>query len=130
VPPHPSILSLLAVGLAAGVAAGFFGIGGGLIVIPALIYALGYSQHRATGTSLAILLPPVGIIGVLEYYRQGNVDFRAALIVAMAMIIGGGIGAVAANRMGGPYLRLAFGVFTVAMGISLIVGAVRRLEWL
>ncbi|HEX8834389.1 MAG TPA: TSUP family transporter, partial [Abditibacteriaceae bacterium] len=75
-----SLLTLLGVGLLAGISAGFFGIGGGLIIVPALVYFLGFTQHKATGTSLACLLPPVGIAAVLEYHRKGNVDIKVAAI--------------------------------------------------
>ncbi|HOS96123.1 MAG TPA: sulfite exporter TauE/SafE family protein [Deltaproteobacteria bacterium] len=123
------ILILLGIGLAAGLLAGFFGIGGGVIIIPALIYILDYSQHRATGTSLAVLLPPVGIAAFIEYYRHGNVDIKAAIVIAAALIAGGWIGAYHANRLSGTVLRLAFGVFMTALGCSLVYGAARKMGW-
>jgi uncharacterized membrane protein YfcA len=104
-----------------------FGIGGGVIIVPALIYAAGFSQRKATGTSLAILLPPVGLAATLEYYRNGNVE---AMIIALTVLIAGGAGAVVANRIAGPYLRLAFGIFTVCLGIYLIFGALKPLGWM
>ncbi|MRR14085.1 sulfite exporter TauE/SafE family protein, partial [archaeon] len=79
---EPAYLILILIGLVSGVVSGIFGIGGGVLIIPALVYLLGFSQHTATGTSLAILLPPVGLGAVMEYYRRGNVDIRTALIVA------------------------------------------------
>ena len=127
---NPPLFVLIGIGLAAGVLSGVFGIGGGVVIVPALIYLAGFRQHMATGTSLAILLPPVGIAAVLEYYRHGNVNLYAALIIAVTLTIGGWFGAVVANRLAGPYLRLAFGVFVMALGASLIIGALRRLEWL
>jgi uncharacterized membrane protein YfcA len=123
------ILILLGIGLAAGLLAGFFGIGGGVIIIPALVYLLDYSQHRATGTSLAVLLPPVGIAAFIEYYRHENVDIPAAIVIAAALIAGGWIGAYYANRLSGPVLRLAFGVCMTALGFYLVYGAVRRMGW-
>lgn len=125
-----SITLLLMIGLVSGVASGLFGVGGGILIVPGLIYLAGYSQHAATGTSLAILLPPVGLAAVVEYYRHGNVDLKAALIVAAALFVGGWCGAVIANHIAGPYLRLAFGIFVVTMGIYLIFGALRRLAWI
>lgn len=127
---NPPLFVLIGIGLAAGVLSGVFGIGGGVVIVPALIYLAGFRQHMATGTSLAILLPPVGIAAVLEYYRHGNVNLYAALIIAVTLTIGGWFGAAIANRLAGPYLRLAFGVFVMALGASLIVGALRRLGWL
>jgi uncharacterized membrane protein YfcA len=76
-----------------------FGVGGGLLIVPALIYLAKFSQHAAIGTSLAILLPPVGLLAVLEYYRHGNVNLKAAPIVAIAFMMGGWIGANLANHI-------------------------------
>lgn len=109
-------LLLLLVGLIAGIAAGFFGIGGGLVIVPALVYILGFSQHKATGTSLVCLLPPLGIGAVYEYSKKGNVDVRAALVIATMLLLGGWLGGKYANRMSGPHLSLAFGVFAMAAG--------------
>ena len=123
-------MKFIVIGFLSGIAAGFFGIGGGVLIVPMLIYWAGFNQHRATGTSLAVLLPPIGIAAVFEYWRNGNVDIRAGLYIAIAMLIGGGIGAFGANKIAGPYLRLAFGVFIVILGIYLCFGAARRLGWI
>lgn len=121
---------LVVIGLSAGVLSGIFGIGGGVVIVPALIYLAGFRQHVATGTSLAVLLPPVGIAAVAEYDRHGNVDLRAAMVIAITLAAGGWIGAIVANRMAGPYLRLAFGIFVVSLGVYLMFGAARRLAWI
>ena len=126
----PSLWLLIAIGISAGFLSGLFGIGGGVIVVPALIYAAGFTQHKATGTSLAILLPPVGLAATLEYYRNGNVDIRAAVVIAITVLIAGGLGAIVANRIAGPYLRLAFGIFVIFLGAYLIYGALKRLGWM
>jgi uncharacterized membrane protein YfcA len=126
--PEPSVVLVLAIGLAAGILSGVFGIGGGVIIVPALIYLAGLQQHSATGTSLAVLLPPIGIGAMWEYYRHGNVDLRVAMSMAVAVFAGGWLGALVANRVSGPYLRLAFGLFVVVLGVSLIFGALRRLN--
>jgi uncharacterized membrane protein YfcA len=125
-----SWLAFVVIGLLGGVAAGLFGVGGGIVIVPALVYWAGFSQHRATGTSLAVLLPPVGLAAVLEFYRHGNVDVRAAILLAVSMFAGAWGGAALANEMKGPYLRLAFGVFVCAVGVYLIYGACKRLGWL
>lgn len=125
-----SAVLLVAIGLVAGVLSGVFGIGGGVVIVPALIYLAGFSQHRATGTSLAVLLPPIGFAAMWEYYRHDNVNVHAAMIIAAAVFVGGWFGAVVANRASGPYLRLAFGVFVVVLGLYLMAGAFRRLGWL
>ena len=122
--------TFVAIGVLGGIAAGLFGVGGGIVIVPALIYWAGFSQHKATGTSLAVLLPPVGLAAALEYYRHDNVDIKAALLLAASMFVGGWGGAYFANHMKGPYLRLAFGVFISALGIYLIHGACKRLGWL
>lgn len=127
---NPQVVRLIVIGVLAGISSGFFGIGGGVLIVPMLIYWLGFNQHRATGTSLAVLLPPIGLAAFLEYWRNGNVDLRAAMIIAGAMLVGGGIGAYAANRVAGPWLRMMFGVFVVVLGVYLIVGAAKRLGWI
>ena len=124
-----SVVLFIALGLGAGILSGIFGIGGGLVIVPALLYFAGFSQHRATGTSLAVLLPPIGLGAVWEYYRHGHVDVRAAMILAISVFVGGWFGAVLANRISGPYLRLAFSVFVCAMGGYLMYGAFKRLGW-
>ncbi len=125
-----STLLLIGIGLVGGVAAGLFGVGGGIVIVPGLIYWAGFTQHKATGTSLAVLLPPIGLAATFEYYRHGNVDFRAATVLAITMFFGSWFGAFLANRMKGPYLRLTFGVFIFGVGIYLIYGAARRLNWI
>lgn len=125
--PVDHILLLILIGVAAGISSGIFGIGGGVIIVPALIYLLGFSQHRAIGTSLAILLPPVGLGAAIEYYRHSNLDLKAAIIVALGLFLGGWVGAIFANQISGPHLQLAFGLFVAGLGIYLVLGALQRL---
>jgi uncharacterized protein len=115
------------IGMIGGVASGLFGIGGGIVIIPALIYWTGFSQHLATGTTLAVLLPPIGLAATIEYYRHGNVDWRAAVILAATMFVGSWLGAFFANQIEGPKLRLMFGLFVCGVGAYLVYGAIRRL---
>lgn len=82
------ILIVLLIGLAAGMLSGMVGIGGGLIIVPALVYFLGFSQHTAQGTSLALILLPVGILAVMQYYKQGHVDIKVVGILAIGFVIG------------------------------------------
>ena len=120
------IVLMLLIGLFSGIASGIFGIGGGVIIVPALIYLARFSQHAAIGTSLAILLPPVGLFAVLEYYRHGNVDLKAALIVAFAFMAGGWIGAHLANQtISSSALKLLFGVFVLGIGVYLVFDALK-----
>jgi uncharacterized protein len=125
----PSWVTFILIGVFAGVAAGLFGVGGGIVLVPALIYWSGSSQHLATGTSLAVLLPPIGLTATAEYYRHGNVDLHAAVLLALGLFGGAWVGAYPANQMRGPHLRLAFGVFVTALGLYLVHGAIRRLGW-
>lgn len=128
--PNPSFVLLIGIGLSAGMLSGVFGIGGGIVIVPALIYLAGFRQHMATGTSLAVLLPPIGLGAAWEYYRHGNINVYAAVVLAVTMTAGGTVGAMMANRMSGPHLRLAFGVFVLGLGIYLVFGAAKRLGWL
>ena len=125
----PAWFVFVVIGLLGGVASGLFGVGGGIVVVPALIYWAGFSQHMATGTSLAVLLPPIGLAATIEYYRHGNVDVRAAILLAVTMFLGAWLGAYLANHMKGPHLRLLFGVFLSVLGIYRVYGASRRLGW-
>jgi uncharacterized protein len=126
----PQWLVFVIIGMFGGVTSGLFGVGGGIVIVPALIYWAGFSQHKATGTSLAVLLLPIGLAATLEYYRKGNVDLKAAIILAATMVIGAWGGAVLANQMKGPHLRLIFGVFISGVGAYLVYGACKRLGWL
>ena len=102
--------------------------GGGILIVPMLVIFAGFSQHAATGTSLAVLLPPVGLGAVLQYYRQGQVDIRAALIIALCLFLGAWVSARVAARVPDAVLKLAFGVFMTLVGVFLVVSSVRRLQ--
>lgn len=86
------VLILILIGLFAGMLSGLIGVGGGIIVVPALVYFLGFSQHEAQGTSLGLLLLPVGILAVANYYKQGYIDVKVVLIMCLAFVIGGFLG--------------------------------------
>jgi hypothetical protein len=87
---------------------------------------MGFSQHEAIGTSLAILLPPVGLGAVLEYYRHGNVDLRSAIIVALGLFLGAWLASSVANRVADAFMRLAFGVFVTVMGVLIILNTLKK----
>lgn len=87
-----TIFLLILVGLAAGALSGMVGVGGGIIIVPALVYILGFSQFQAQGTSLGLLLLPVGIFAVMNYYRKGYIDVKVVGIMCVAFVIGGWIG--------------------------------------
>lgn len=119
-------LLFVLIGVFAGLSAGLLGIGGGVIIVPMLVYLAGFSQHVATGTSLAILLPPVGLAATLEYYRHGNVDLKAALVIALSLFVTSWVGATFANRLSASGLKVIFGVFLVTIGIYVIYDALAR----
>ncbi|MBL0691680.1 MAG: sulfite exporter TauE/SafE family protein [SAR324 cluster bacterium] len=114
-------VQLATIGSVAGIIVGLFGIGGGLVIAPALVYWLKFTQHQAIGTSLAVLLPPVGVLAALEYYRHGNTDIKAALIIALFMGLAAYLGAYFTNFVNANLFRLIFGVFLVAIGIYQII---------
>lgn len=126
----PTWLILALIGMSGGLAAGVFGIGGGIILVPALVYWAGFSQHMATGTTVAVMLPPIGLAAAIEYHRHGNVDIRAALIIAATMFVGAWLGAVFANKLNEHHLHLAFGVFICGLGLYIAFGAIKHLGWL
>lgn len=110
-------LLLILTGLVAGVCSGLFGIGGGVLIVPALVYLLKFPIHSAIGTSLAVLLPPIGAAAVFAYYRAGNVDLRAAVLIAAMVFVGAWFGALLAGRLDSGTLRVLFGLFLIALGI-------------
>ncbi len=106
-------LIFLAIGFFAGILSGVFGVGGGVVIVPALILIAGMAPIAATGTSLAALLLPVGILGVWEYHRKGNLDISAALWIALGLVVGVWIGARLAQELSPVQLKRAFSVFLV-----------------
>jgi hypothetical protein len=116
------IILLIVIGLGGGILSGMFGIGGGVIIVPALVYILKFSQHKAQGTSLAALLLPIGILGVIEYYRHGNVDFKAAAFIVLGFVGGVMLGAHFIQPISDLLLRRLFGVFLLALSIYMIIG--------
>lgn len=87
-----TIVTIILIGLAAGILGGMVGVGGGIVIVPALVYFLAFSQHEAQGNSLALMLFPVGILGVINYYRKGYVDFRYAGLLAIGFVLGSYLG--------------------------------------
>jgi uncharacterized protein len=113
------ILLLVVIGILSGVLAGFFGVGGAIIVIPALIFFFGLSQHQAQGTSLAFLLAPIGLFAFVNYYKAGYVNVKYAIIIGLAFMLGAYFGSKIAIRIDGEYLKKAFAVLVILMGIRL-----------
>lgn len=111
-----TLIVLIATGLAAGVLSGMFGIGGGILIVPALIYLLGFSTQKATGTSLVVLLPPVGLGAVLEYSRHGSVDWKAATVIVICLFLGATFGAAVANKIPASTMKVLFSLFITGLG--------------
>ena len=114
------IFILLALGLVAGVFSGLIGLGGGVIIVPALVYFLGMSQHMSQGTTLAMMLPPIGILGVMNYYKNQMVDWKAAMILATSFIIGGYFGSKMAIALPAEIIRKVFGIVVLALALKMI----------
>ncbi len=115
------LLMYVLVGLVAGVISGLIGIGGGIIIVPALIFLFGMSQHQAQGTSLAMLLPPIGALAVWSYWKAGYINWTVALVAALGFFFGGYIGASFANGVSDQILRRIFGVALLLIAIYMIV---------
>jgi len=111
-----------AIGLAAGVVSGLFGVGGAIVIIPGLMLLLKQSQHAANGTSLAALLLPVGLLGTIEYYRRGEVNVPYAAVIAAGLFVGALIGAKLAGSIPDLTLRRMFGVFLLLVSVRLLAG--------
>lgn len=115
-------LILLAVGLIAGILSGMVGIGGGIVIVPALVYFLGFSQHTAQGTTLAMFLLPIGILGVYNYYKEGYVDIKVALIIAATFIAGSYVGSKIAISIDQAIVKKIFGVIMLLVSVKMILG--------
>lgn len=111
---------LVGIGLIAGVLGGLLGIGGAVIIIPALVLFLGYSQYEAQGTTLAMLLLPVSALAAFQYYRGGYVDVRAALIMGVMFLVGGYLGAKLATQMPVDLLKKIFAVVLIAIAVKML----------
>lgn len=116
-----TIIILILIGIAAGILSGFVGIGGGVVIVPALIYFFGMTQMQAQGTSLFLMLPPIGILAVMNYYKTGNVNIWYGIIIASAFIVGGYFGSKISLRIS-PYLvKVIFGTFMLYVAFKMIL---------
>ena len=115
-----TILILILIGLLAGILSGFVGVGGGILIIPLLIILLGFSQHQAQGTTLFAMLPPIGILAAINYYKQGYVKWEYALVIACTFVIGGYIGSKISLSLPSNTVRRVFGLIMLLGSIKLI----------
>jgi len=113
-------LLFLLLGVAVGILSGVIGIGGGILIIPVLVFAFHMTQHKAQGTSLGALLLPIGLFAFLEYYRAGNVDVRAAIAIAVGFLVGGYFGGVWAQHISDLALRRGFAVVLILVGVKML----------
>ena len=109
-------------GLLVGALSGVVGIGGGILIVPALVYLFHMSQHKAQGTSLGALLAPIGALAFWEYYKAGNADVRVAILIGAGFLVGGYFGGLWAQRLPEVALQRVFGTLLVIIGIKLLIG--------
>jgi uncharacterized protein len=114
------LVILIIVGILSGLLAGIFGVGGAIIVIPALVFILGFSQHEAQGTSLAFMLPPVGILATWNYWKAGQVNWKIALILSLTFVVGSYLGSHFSINMSDKLLRRLFGILMILVAIKMI----------
>ena len=115
-------IAFVLTGLLVGVFSGMVGVGGGIILVPILVIFFGFTQHKAQGTSTAMLLPPIGVLAAWTYYKNDMVDVRAALLMCAGFVLGGYFGAKLAISLPNEVLRRAFGVVLFGLSLKLILG--------
>jgi uncharacterized membrane protein YfcA len=114
-------LPLLSIGLVAGVLAGMFGIGGGLVIVPALLFIIKMSELDAVGTSLAALIPPVGLLGAFEYYRNGHIHIKFALLIALGLFVGAYFGAKISMPLSPIAMRRLYATFLIVVAVRMMI---------
>jgi uncharacterized protein len=114
------VISYLVVGLLAGVFSGLVGVGGGVVIVPVLVFIFGMTQHQAQGTTLALLVPPIGLLAAWTYYKAGYVDLRVAGLICLGFFLGGLIGAKFATALPSKVLEKVFGVAMLLVSLKMI----------
>ncbi|MBW0178115.1 sulfite exporter TauE/SafE family protein [Sediminibacterium sp.] len=115
-----TIILLIIIGLAAGFLSGLVGIGGGIIIVPALVLLLGFTQKQAQGTSLGIMLLPIGILAVIQYYKQGYINVNYVLIVALAFVAGGFLGSKLSLSLSDERMKKVFAVILFIISVKML----------
>jgi uncharacterized membrane protein YfcA len=115
-----TILIIILIGIAAGILGGLVGVGGGIIIVPSLIYFIGFSQKTAQGTSLGLIMLPVGILGVLQYYKQGHVDFRVVGILAVGFLAGSYFGSKIALSLPQETVKKVFAILMILIAVKML----------
>ena len=114
-----TIIILICIGIVAGVLSGLIGIGGGIIIVPVLVYFLGFTQQQAQGTTLFMFLFPIGILGVMNYYKAGAIDWKVAAIIAATFFVGSFFGSKLAISIDQATVKKIFGIIIIALGIKM-----------
>lgn len=114
------VILLIIIGFLAGIVGGSLGLGGGIIIVPALVFILGFSQHYAQGTSLAVLLFPIGILAVINYTKNGYVNYKFAVVLMIAFVLGSYLGSVISVHLPEKILKKAFGIFLLLVSLKMI----------
>lgn len=114
------MVMLVMIGIAAGTLGGLVGVGGGIIIVPALIYFLGFSQFQAQGTSLALIMFPVGILAVIQYYKQGHVDFRYVILLALGFVVGGYLGSKISLSLPQLTVKRIFAILMLVIAVKML----------
>lgn len=115
-----TIIILILIGIFAGALSGFIGVGGGVIIVPALVYFMGVSQHMAQGTSLLLMLPPIGILAVMNYYKAGEIHWGYGIVIACAFVIGAFFGSKLSLKLNPNIVKLVFGIFMLYVSVRMI----------
>jgi len=115
-----TIIMLLIIGLLTGVLGGLVGVGGGIILVPALVFFLGFSQMDAQGTSLALIMFPVGILGVIQYYKEGHVDFKIVILLAIGFVLGSFLGSKISLNINQQIVRKIFACLMIFIAIKML----------
>ena len=123
-----TIIILVLIGISAGILSGFVGVGGGIIIVPALVYTLGMSQFEAQGTSLFVLLLPVGILAVMNYTKAETINWQFGLIIALTFVIGGFFGSKIALKISPSLVRFIFGIIMAFVSVKLILSGFNGLS--
>jgi len=115
-----TIILYVVLGLLAGILSGLLGIAGGIVIIPSLVFFFGFSQQQAQGTTLALMVPPIGILAAWTYYQKGYVDLKAAALICVGVFVGALLGARVATALPTSLLQKIFGVLMLVVGVKMI----------
>jgi uncharacterized protein len=113
------VVALIIIGLAAGLLSGFVGVGGGVLIVPALVVVLGFSQKLAQGTTLALLVAPIGVLAAYSYYKAGQVDLKAAMFIIAGFLVGSYVSSLYATHVSDKVLTKVFAVFLAVVAVKL-----------